>query len=269
MESKSNSPTKSKTIFFLIFAVSICLIFLSNCKQIDKKSTDTDEIQTDEQDVPVASQKLEDQKIDHKEIQVDEQIKDEPEEETVEEAMTKTDSKTNKQKTEEIREKTKDEDTPDSDTQTNKDTNKEPDKQTDTKTNDQEKEVVEDDAKEQDDENKTENKVPADENNWPVPGKYKNMQNPFKADAESIGIGKTLFSKYCKSCHGSKGLGDGSKATYLNTNIRSFKSVAFKAQKPGEIYYKSFIGRNEMPNFEKKIPDDEDRWAIINYLMTF
>jgi hypothetical protein len=39
-------------------------------------------------------------------------------------------------------------------------------------------------------------------------------------------------------------------------------------QTDGEIYYKSFIGRDEMPNFEKKIPSESDRWMIVNYIRT-
>jgi hypothetical protein len=30
----------------------------------------------------------------------------------------------------------------------------------------------------------------------------------------------------------------------------------------------SFIGRDEMPNFEKKIPDVADRWAVIGFIRT-
>ncbi|HPD63882.1 MAG TPA: cytochrome c [Bacteroidia bacterium] len=103
---------------------------------------------------------------------------------------------------------------------------------------------------------------------WDVPDKYKNMKNPTKADQSSITLGKELYTKHCKSCHGPKGLGDGPKAANLKTKMRSFTSAEFKAQKPGVIYYQSFVGRDEMPNFEKKILAEEERWAIINYLMT-
>jgi len=34
------------------------------------------------------------------------------------------------------------------------------------------------------------------------------------------------------------------------------------------IYYQSFVGRDEMPNFEKKITEEEDRWAIVNFIRT-
>lgn len=102
---------------------------------------------------------------------------------------------------------------------------------------------------------------------WTVPAKYKAMKSTVKAgDAASVALGKELFTKHCKSCHGSKGLGDGPKAATLKTEVPSFANAAFKAQADGEIYYQSIIGRDDMPNFEKKITDEGDRWAVISYI---
>lgn len=104
---------------------------------------------------------------------------------------------------------------------------------------------------------------------WEIPSKYKKMENPYKDDASLNKIGKMLYAKHCKSCHGVKGLGDGPKAKQLETFCGDFSSEEFKKQSDGVLYYKSYIGRDEMPNFESKIPDDEDRWAIINFMRTF
>lgn len=109
---------------------------------------------------------------------------------------------------------------------------------------------------------------PVDQNKWIVPTKYLNMANPYPANSESISTGRSLFSTHCKSCHGSKGDGNGTKAASLDTKIGSFLTSTFQAQKPGEIYYKSIFGRDDMPNYDKKIPDVEDRWALVNYLMS-
>lgn len=103
---------------------------------------------------------------------------------------------------------------------------------------------------------------------WVVPEKYKTMKNPVKADENSINIGKLLYTKHCKSCHGATGKGDGPKAATLDTKIRSFLSPEFKKQTPGEIYYKSFFGRGDMPNFESKIPDETDKWSVVNYILS-
>jgi len=101
---------------------------------------------------------------------------------------------------------------------------------------------------------------------WDIPSKYKKMENPHAGDKSLDRVGKMLYSKHCKSCHGNKGEGDGPKAKQLETWCGDFTSEEFQAQSDGVLYYQSFIGRDEMPNFEKKIPEEEDRWAVINYL---
>ncbi|MFC1732396.1 c-type cytochrome [candidate division KSB1 bacterium] len=103
---------------------------------------------------------------------------------------------------------------------------------------------------------------------WPVPAKYEKMKNPYAGKTNLNTTGKMLYSKHCKSCHGSKGLGDGPKAAMLKTTCGDFSSAAFQKNSDGAIYYYSFVGRDEMPNFEKKFPDEEDRWAIVNFIRT-
>src|SRR4029079_16862096 len=95
---------------------------------------------------------------------------------------------------------------------------------------------------------------------WPVPDNYKSMKNPVASNAASIAEGKTLYATHCKSCHGTKGLGDGSKAAQLKTEPGDFSTAEFHAQSDGAIFYKTSEGRDDMPNFKKKIPDADDRW---------
>ena len=102
---------------------------------------------------------------------------------------------------------------------------------------------------------------------WDVPAKYKAMQNKKKGDAASISLGKILYAKNCKSCHGS-GKGDGPKAATLKTKMDDFTSSEFKALGEGEKFFRAIVGRDEMPNFEKKLTDEEERWAIVSYLDT-
>lgn len=103
---------------------------------------------------------------------------------------------------------------------------------------------------------------------WEIPGKYQKMENPYADDESLVKVGKMLYSKHCKSCHGSKGAYDGPKAKQLETWCVSLADADFQAQSDGVLYYKSFIGRDEMPNFEKKISDEEDQWAVINFIRT-
>lgn len=112
--------------------------------------------------------------------------------------------------------------------------------------------------------------VPKTKNDpWPVPDKYKNMANPVKSDATSLAKGKTLYNQHCKSCHGTKGKGDGPKAAQLDTECGDFSKPAFQTQTDGALFYKTYEGRKDMPSFKKKISKQNDIWAVVNYMRTF
>jgi mono/diheme cytochrome c family protein len=100
---------------------------------------------------------------------------------------------------------------------------------------------------------------------WPVPDKDKALKAPAKAD---LATGKELWAKHCKSCHGSKGLGDGPKAAALKTFAGDFSTAAFQSATDGELFYRTNKGRDEMPGYEKKIPDANDRWALVAFMRT-
>ena len=150
------------------------------------------------------------------------------------------------------------------------------------KTIEAEKEVVEDVIKERETEPMTEKisettiepkpviekpETVSSSNNWVVPAKYKTMKNPTDPK-EDLTIGKNLYSKHCKSCHGKEGYGDGPKADEQDGDLGDFSSEEFQAQSDGTLFYKTTFGRDDMPEYTKKIPDDEDRWLIVNYMRT-
>ncbi len=104
---------------------------------------------------------------------------------------------------------------------------------------------------------------------WNVPDTHKNKKNPVAKDAEALSTGKALWATHCKSCHGTKGLGDGSKAAQLKTEPGDFSKADVQAQTDGELFYKTSVGRDDMPAFKKKIPDQDDMWALVHYMRTF
>jgi len=106
-----------------------------------------------------------------------------------------------------------------------------------------------------------------DQDEWIVPAKYEKMQNPTDPSVD-LNIGKSLYNKHCKSCHGKEGYGDGTKADEVEGDLGDFSTADFQAQSDGALFYKSYIGRNDMPNYEKKMPDEEDVWLIVNYMRT-
>ena len=107
------------------------------------------------------------------------------------------------------------------------------------------------------------------QDDWVVPDKFKNMENPYAQVEDEDDIGKDLYSIHCRSCHGKTGLGDGSKAFELESDVRDFTAKTFKSQPDGAIYFKMIIGRDEMPSFDKKIKEEEDRWMLVNYVKSF
>lgn len=102
---------------------------------------------------------------------------------------------------------------------------------------------------------------------WVVPAKYQTMKNPTDPKVD-LAIGKLLYSKHCKSCHGRAGYGDGPKADEMKGDLGDFSTEEFQAQSDGTLFYKTTTGRDDMPRFSKKIPDHEDRWLIVNYIRT-
>jgi len=105
------------------------------------------------------------------------------------------------------------------------------------------------------------------QNEWIVPEKYVNMKNPIPVNTDKA-IGKSLYAKHCKSCHGKEGYGDGPKANEQEGDLGDFSTAEYQAQSDGALFYKTTFGRDDMPNYDKKMPDDEDRWLIVNYMRT-
>lgn len=104
---------------------------------------------------------------------------------------------------------------------------------------------------------------------WVVPESANKLKNPTdKSDKGELAEGKIIYSKYCESCHGKEGYGDGPKAKEMKGDLGDFSSDKFQSQTDGAIFYKIKTGRGDMDSFEKKLPDEEDRWLVINYIRT-
>ena len=104
---------------------------------------------------------------------------------------------------------------------------------------------------------------------WNVPADKAKAANTVKTDAVSIAAGKVLWGQHCSSCHGKAGLGDGTKAAQLETTPPDFSKAVVQGQSDGALFFKTSEGRDDMPSFKKKIPDQEDIWNLVNYMRTF
>jgi len=103
---------------------------------------------------------------------------------------------------------------------------------------------------------------------WVVPANFKSMKNPVAKGDASSKAGMALYTKNCASCHGKTGLGDGVKARALKEFPGDLSTAACQNQTDGDHFYKTKIGRGEMPKYEGKLSDD-DIWNVVNYMRTF
>ena len=102
---------------------------------------------------------------------------------------------------------------------------------------------------------------------WEAPSSAKAIKNPVATSDESISEGKTIYAKQCKSCHGSKGKGDGPKAANLEKECGDLSTAEFQSLKDGEIFWMIIEGNDPMPTFKKKITEEE-AWQVVNYIRT-
>ena len=105
------------------------------------------------------------------------------------------------------------------------------------------------------------------QNEWIIPEKFVYTVNP-TIEAEFLMLGKDLYTTYCKSCHGNEGYGDGKRAGKLDGEVCDFSIAQFQTQPDGVIFYKITFGRTDMPNHSRKLPNDVDRWLLVNYIRT-
>jgi len=98
----------------------------------------------------------------------------------------------------------------------------------------------------------------------------KALKNPVPANAASIEAGKAVFAKYCRSCHGAEGKGDGAGAPkdVHPANLASGKFVHGGSE--GEIF--TTIKMSVPPKFDMDSWDgrikDPDIWNLVNYIRT-
>ena len=97
------------------------------------------------------------------------------------------------------------------------------------------------------------------------------LPNPVPATLSSLKRGEELFGRYCATCHGPEGKGDGPVAGPpfgtgpfgLVLPIGGPSSLA-RVLSDGHIYTTISLGRGRMPNYSRIGP--EDRWNVVNYL---
>ncbi|HEX9815076.1 MAG TPA: cytochrome c [Myxococcota bacterium] len=97
------------------------------------------------------------------------------------------------------------------------------------------------------------------------------LVNPRPANLASIENGRAQFERFCATCHGLTGLGDGAVSVTgeISGPLAGVLAVAgpmniARIRSDGHIYTTIRYGRRRMPNYNRIQPDD--RWDIVNYL---
>jgi mono/diheme cytochrome c family protein len=91
-------------------------------------------------------------------------------------------------------------------------------------------------------------------------------RNPFPHSAESVARGKRLFERYCVSCHGVTGHGDGPAAASLPSRPEDLSMLAPPPIFPdGVVAYRIANGKNLMPAWKSALSESEI-WDLLNFI---
>lgn len=95
-------------------------------------------------------------------------------------------------------------------------------------------------------------------------GAARELQNPLpRTEAVLLG-GQKTFNIYCATCHGPKGLGDGSVVPPF-PRPPSLQSDKVRTWSDGRIFHVITVGQNLMPSYASQL-DPQQRWAVIQYM---
>ena len=101
------------------------------------------------------------------------------------------------------------------------------------------------------------------------------LKSSVPATLDSLKNGEVLFGRYCSTCHGAQGMGDGPVAASspfapnatgpfpLVMPINGPTSLA-RVFSDGHIYTTISLGRGRMPNYNRIQP--EGRWDLVNFI---
>jgi mono/diheme cytochrome c family protein len=102
---------------------------------------------------------------------------------------------------------------------------------------------------------------------WIAPSHAAQRKNPIATNKESLAIGRELYVRECRSCHGAKGLGDGKGGRDLDPRPTDLTNPMLWDQSDGAMFWKITEGRGDMPE-HKELLNDEERWHVLNYMRT-
>jgi mono/diheme cytochrome c family protein len=94
------------------------------------------------------------------------------------------------------------------------------------------------------------------------------LKNPLAGDMSpaTLARGQKKFETYCLLCHGEKGLGDGPVAPKMALKPPPLVSEKIVTMSDGGIYHIVTDGQGVMASYAYQIVEENDRWAVVNYI---
>ncbi len=114
----------------------------------------------------------------------------------------------------------------------------------------------------------------AEHEHFEVPSAYEGLMNPVANNPDAIATGADLYATTCASCHGDKGMGDGSAGAAFDPKPTSFADAAMLADmSDGYIFWRITEGgsmepfNSTMPPWGSTLSEDQ-LWQLVSYLRT-
>ena len=100
---------------------------------------------------------------------------------------------------------------------------------------------------------------------WIVPDEQAALSNPLDYTLENVKLGKAIYTKNCKSCHGDPGKNNPLALVPSPVDIASEK---MQINSEGSLFYKITGGKGVMPSFESTISEG-DRWLLVSFIQNY
>jgi len=107
--------------------------------------------------------------------------------------------------------------------------------------------------------------LPVQGQEWLVPAEEDATSNPSEYTLENVKLGKAIYAKNCKSCHGDPGKNNPLALVPSPVDIASEK---MQINSEGALYYKITNGKGVMPPFGSTISEN-DRWLLVNFIQNY
>jgi mono/diheme cytochrome c family protein len=107
--------------------------------------------------------------------------------------------------------------------------------------------------------------LPVQGQEWLVPEEEAATSNPSEYTLENVKLGKAIYTKNCKSCHGDPGKNNPLALVPSPVDIASEK---MQINSEGALFYKITTGLGVMPAFTSTLSEN-DRWLLVNFIQNY